>query len=49
MYELKPTKNGQYYFEALGFKSLPFEIKDARKNREWFSLTIHSKVEGTVQ
>ena len=49
IYELKPTNNGKYYFQAYGFTSAPFELKDVRQNKQWFRETILGKVEGTVQ
>jgi len=48
-YEIKPNGDGRYYFDAFGFKSRPFDMKDMRQNKEWFSQVINSKAEGTVQ
>lgn len=48
-YELKPYGDGRYIFEAFGFKSIPFDLKNMRQNKEWFRETIQGQVEGTVQ
>lgn len=49
MFELKPTDGGLYVLEAYGLESMPFELEDLRSNKEWFSKTINSVAEGTVQ
>lgn len=49
MFEIKPFGDGRYILEAYGFESMPFELSDLRSNKEWFSKTINSVVQGTVQ
>lgn len=49
MFEIKPYGDGRYFLEAYGFESMPFDMKDLRSNKEWFSKTINSAVQGTVQ
>ena len=48
-FQIKPVGDGRFYLEAFGFKSTPFDLKDVRQNKEWFSQTIHGQVVGTVQ
>lgn len=49
LFEIKPVGDGRFFLEAFGFKSMPFDLKDIRENKEYFSQTIHGQVLGTVQ
>ena len=49
MFEIKPKGDGLFVLEAYGFESMPFKLSDLRPNKEWFSKTINSVAEGTVQ
>jgi hypothetical protein len=47
--ELKYNENGTCHFEAYGFQSLPFDLKDMRVNKDLFMSLIKTPVVGTVQ
>ena len=38
-----------FYYEAYGFKSMPFQFEDMRENKNWFSELINGEALGTIQ